>query len=152
MELHLPYVHFMHEDEVVMLHCRCGSASHLGVECSIPTVGVGKTLLQWDGLNERHVRDTIAQALQALKEGQGLPAGCYTHFTPRGESVACMELIGEGSGDVLGVAVAGMHASQRPIYISRGELFVNTYFLHAVVPEGPTCGYLYLSTEIMCPT
>ena len=105
------------------VRCRCGSASHLGVQWNIPTVGVGKTLLQWDGLNERHVRDTIGRGLEALKEGHDLPAGCYTETTPRGESVACMHLIGEGSDDVLGVAVAGMHATQRPIYVSRGERY-----------------------------
>lgn len=99
---------------------RCGSASHLGVQCNIPTVGVGKTLLQRDGLNERHVRETIGNALQAITESNVLPPGCYTKQTNRGETVACMELIGENCGDVLGVAVAGMHGTQRPIYISRG--------------------------------
>lgn len=106
--------------EIRWFGCRCGSASHLGVECTTPTVGVGKTLLQMEGLNERHVRETISKALQAVHENHALPSGCYTQQTPRGETVACMELLSEGSGEVLGVAVGGMNASQRPIYISRG--------------------------------
>jgi deoxyinosine 3'endonuclease (endonuclease V) len=111
-----------------MLHagvlCRCGSASHLGVQCGVPTVGVGKTLLCQDGLRERHVRETLGHALQALKDHHALPPGCHTQQTHRGETVVCMELKGEESGEVLGMAVAGMHGSQRPIYISRGAFML----------------------------
>lgn len=101
--------------------CRCGSASHIGVHCNISTVGVGKTLLHRDGLNERATRNTLSEALQAMRANEtALPDRCYMKRTLRGESVVCMDLMSEGSGEVLGVAVAGMHGSQRPLYISRG--------------------------------
>jgi Endonuclease V len=44
---------------------RCGAASHLGVETGIPTIGVGKSLLAVDGLQEWLVVQELRAALAA---------------------------------------------------------------------------------------
>jgi deoxyinosine 3'endonuclease (endonuclease V) len=81
-----------------ILHVRgCGSASQLGVLSGIPTIGVGKTLVAIDELEERKVRKEVE-----LAKSVGLDT---------------LPLVGS-SGIVHGMAVA-FH-SRRPIYISIG--------------------------------
>ena len=57
----------------VLHHRRCGSASHLGVETGYATIGVGKHLLQIDGLEEWLVLRDLRMAL-ARERGATAPA------------------------------------------------------------------------------
>ncbi|BCS83561.1 endonuclease V [Cotonvirus japonicus] len=51
------YPHIIMIDGFGILHPRgVGSASQLGYELNIPTIGIGKTLLCLDGLNEKNVK------------------------------------------------------------------------------------------------
>jgi len=108
---------------------RCGSASHLGVLTGVPCVGVGKSLLHVDGLDERTVR---AHALLAL--GRVQPGEASASAQPRDESAATgigeavtlsetavmLPLLSASGGEVLGAALCGQAGSTRPIYISVG--------------------------------
>jgi deoxyinosine 3'endonuclease (endonuclease V) len=76
-------------------HRGFGSASHLGVLCGIPTIGCGKTLLCYDGLNEKDVR-------QKIKE----------------ENIKELDLVGQ-SGLIHGKAV--LTGLSNPIYVSVGH-------------------------------
>lgn len=52
-----------------ILHPRgCGSASHLGVVSGYPTIGVAKTLLAMDGLEEKSIR-TMARETEIIVPG-----------------------------------------------------------------------------------
>ncbi|EGB07873.1 hypothetical protein AURANDRAFT_27088 [Aureococcus anophagefferens] len=88
-----------------------GAASHVGVAASIPTVGVAKSLLAVDGLDERTVREGCAAA--------GLGFGGHT------------PLVGD-SGRTWGAALrssepppkretTGQDAAFRPIFVSVGH-------------------------------
>ena len=88
-----------------------GAASHVGVAASIPTVGVAKSLLAVDGLDERAVREGCAAA--------GLGFGGHT------------PLVGD-SGRTWGAALrssepppkretTGQDAAFRPIFVSVGH-------------------------------
>lgn len=151
-------------------HRRCGSASHLGVCCGVPTVGVAKTLLQLEGLHERAARAALSAALDTRMPaatcggGAAVPAPsspaaagtgggeapsaaaprgaggdsaspecsasatathdacgpCVVVPSARGEVVQRLDLVSRTTGEVLGVAVAGMHGARRPIYVSTG--------------------------------
>ena len=79
-------------------HRKCGSASMLGIELDICTVGIGKSLLHLDGLDEKRTR---AEA-KKMKE-----LGGYS-----------LDLVGE-SGQIWGCAL--FEKSERPIYISIGH-------------------------------
>eukprot|EP00892_Ulva_mutabilis_P011644 jgi/Ulvmu1/8852/UM049_0034.1 len=122
----------------VLHHRRCGSASHLGVERGIPTIGVAKTLLQLEGLHERSVRSALVAALGAaapatqesvsaeerveLGDAQhDACSACIAVRSARSETVQSLALVSQQSGETLGVALAGMHGSQRPIYVSTGH-------------------------------
>ena len=94
-----------------VLHPRgFGCASHIGVICDIPTVGIGKTLQHVDGLDERAVREL-----------------CVSSKLSHGESVP---LIGD-SGRTWGVALRSSHAPKgstgeavykfKPIFVSIGH-------------------------------
>lgn len=64
-----------------VLHARgCGSASHLGVEVDLPTVGVAKTLVCMDGLSEKSVRRRVAEQL-ASEPGRGPVPGTAVHMS-----------------------------------------------------------------------
>eukprot|EP01029_Cantina_marsupialis_P015632 TRINITY_DN3433_c0_g1_i1.p1 TRINITY_DN3433_c0_g1~~TRINITY_DN3433_c0_g1_i1.p1 ORF type:complete len:252 (+),score=81.35 TRINITY_DN3433_c0_g1_i1:117-872(+) len=79
-----------------VLHTRgFGLASHLGVLVDIPTIGIGKTLLNVDGLNKEIVLGRIAET-----EGD------------------ITELVGE-SGRIWGAAFV---KKKKPLYISVGHL------------------------------
>jgi deoxyinosine 3'endonuclease (endonuclease V) len=84
-----------------ILHPReFGSASHLGLELDIPTIGIAKTLLCMDGLNEH----TIKQQFREKCHSKG-------DFIP---------LMGDSS-TVWGVAFKSSEHAQNPIYISIGH-------------------------------
>lgn len=92
----------------ILHHRGFGSASHLGVVSGIPTIGVGKSLLQVDGLNERTILNQ-----------------CRIYWTPEKPYV---EIIG-ATKKLLGYAFAKSKKS-RPIYISVGHAIdIHTAFL-----------------------
>lgn len=81
-----------------LLHPRkAGFACQVGVKENIPTIGVSKTLLNVDGLDEKHVRDLA--------------------LTQKGKAV---DVVGS-SGFVWGKAVITGNAKSKPIYISVGH-------------------------------
>jgi deoxyinosine 3'endonuclease (endonuclease V) len=87
----------------VLHHRGAGSATQLGLELGVPTIGVGKTLLAVDGLLESTVRLVLEQP----------------------DKVSC-PLIGE-SGKMWGYALASSLSKpaggpSKPIYISVGHL------------------------------
>jgi deoxyinosine 3'endonuclease (endonuclease V) len=84
----------------VLHHRRFGSASHLGVVYNIPTIGVAKTLISHEGLQERVVRDEFDRL-------------CYR----KGDRVPLMS----ESGFVWGNALKSSEASKKPIYVSIGH-------------------------------
>jgi deoxyinosine 3'endonuclease (endonuclease V) len=80
-----------------ILHQKCiGSASHLGVEIGMRTIGVSKTLMCIDGLDERLVKNKF-----------------------RDKSIRELDLTGD-SGIVHGRAVVYGTGSINPIYVSVG--------------------------------
>jgi len=84
-----------------ILHVRgFGSASHLGYELNIPTIGVGKTLITIDGMDEKLIK-------QQFKDK------CKN----KGESI---ELFGN-SGKLYGYALKGTKDTTNPIYVSVGH-------------------------------
>lgn len=84
-----------------ILHQReFGSASHLGYEFDIPTIGVAKTLLSHDGLTERKIK-------QQFRE----------NCNKKGDYV---ELIGD-SGTLWGLAIQTGEIVERPIYVTIGH-------------------------------
>ncbi len=82
-----------------LLHPRAGSASQLGVAGNIPTIGVGKTLMAYDGLDEHKVRGDLLLLHTGVTE---------------------MDLVGD-SGKVHGVAVLASSEHKKPIYVSIGH-------------------------------
>ena len=77
-----------------------GSASQLGVECDVPTIGISKTLLCIDGLNEIEVScrfDAICKK--------------------KGDSV---DIIGH-SGKIWGASLKATDEARNPIYVSIGH-------------------------------
>ena len=66
----------------VLHHRRCGSASHLGVQLGVPTIGVAKQLLAVDGLQEwlvvKELRNALAQVCTAVRSS--VPGGAGVHF------------------------------------------------------------------------
>lgn len=84
----------------ILHHRGFGSASHIGYCTQIPTIGVGKTLLYVDGMDEHKVKDKFRQECKR--------SGDY------------IDLIGD-SGKVYGVAYKSTDDSMNPIYISVGH-------------------------------
>eukprot|EP00301_Raphidiophrys_heterophryoidea_P002031 c1094_g1_i1.p1 GENE.c1094_g1_i1~~c1094_g1_i1.p1 ORF type:complete len:192 (-),score=47.36 c1094_g1_i1:2-577(-) len=87
-----------------ILHPRSfGLACHLGVECDVATVGIAKTFLHVDGLDEHEVRQKLGEIA-----------------TLKGES---RDIVG-ASGKVWGVAMRTTEAKDgafKPIYVSAGH-------------------------------
>jgi deoxyinosine 3'endonuclease (endonuclease V) len=84
-----------------ILHQRCfGSASHLGIICDLPTIGVGKTLLQLDGLKENSIKKMVKK--QCKQKGD------YVY------------LIGNSKKEY-GAALKSSTDSTNPIYVSIGH-------------------------------
>lgn len=84
-----------------ILHQReFGCASHIGFEYNIPSIGVAKTLLSHDGLNERYIK-------KIFKENCRI----------KGDFI---ELKGY-SGNVWGLALQSAEKTERPIYITIGH-------------------------------
>eukprot|EP00035_Acanthoeca_spectabilis_P014462 m.276485 g.276485 ORF g.276485 m.276485 type:complete len:483 (+) comp16144_c0_seq2:2831-4279(+) len=80
---------------------RFGLACHLGVQCGIPTIGVGKTLFTCDGIpSEEAVCSMVAQGPQE-----------------RGAKVALIDR----HNDLRGYAVLPTENVQNPIYVSAGH-------------------------------
>ncbi len=84
----------------ILHHRGLGSASHLGVLLGIPTIGVAKTLLNLDGLQETEIRTQFRA--QCLSAGDSLP------------------LMGQ-SGQIYGVAYKSTQEAQKPIYVTVGH-------------------------------
>lgn len=78
---------------------KAGLACHVGVEQSLPTIGVSKSLLRVDGLNELRVREQLGQ---------------------RDYSRDGMDVQGE-SGFTWGRAILTGNAIKKPIYVSVGH-------------------------------
>lgn len=84
-----------------ILHQRgFGSASHLGFITDIPTIGVAKTLLCFEGLDEKIIKTSFK--LNCKNKGD------------------CVDLIGT-SGKIYGVALKGTLETENPIYVSIGH-------------------------------
>lgn len=84
----------------IMHHREFGSASHLGVEFDIPTIGVAKTLLCIDGLTDIEVSSRFE-------------ASCKK----KGDS---SQLVGK-SGKIWGAALKATDSVKNPIYVSIGH-------------------------------
>ena len=84
-----------------ILHPRgFGSATHLGYELDIPTIGVGKTLITIDGMDEKVIKNDFK--VECKNKGDYI------------------ELVGK-SGKLYGCAVKGSHDTTNPIYVSLGH-------------------------------
>jgi endonuclease V len=84
-----------------ILHQRnFGLASHFGYEFNIPTIGVAKSLLFIDGLDNSIIDDFLIKCKNK---------GDY------------IELIGKTTNNIYGVAVKSSNNSKNPIYISIGH-------------------------------
>ena len=81
------------------LHPRgCGSASHLGVQTGMPTVGVGKTLLKHScTMSETEVKDHLWHTTQVMAE------------------------LHNAAGRVVGCAVKRNLQARQPVYVSVGH-------------------------------
>lgn len=95
------YPHVLQVDGCGILHHRgFGSASHLGFITGLPSIGVAKTLLHIDGLNEKECK--------ALCKITCKHVGDYNH------------LIGK-SGKLYGAALKSASSADNPIYVSIGH-------------------------------
>jgi deoxyinosine 3'endonuclease (endonuclease V) len=84
-----------------ILHQRSfGSASHLGYILDIPTIGVGKTMMEIDGIDERTIKTQFRD-----------------NCTKKGEYI---KIVGK-SGKVYGSALKNSDDTQNPIYVSIGH-------------------------------
>ena len=83
----------------ILHHRRFGSATHLGFVTGIPTIGVAKTLLCLDGLDEKVIKGDFKT--KCLKKGDYI------------------EL--ESDGKLLGVALKAAENVTTPIYVSVGH-------------------------------
>jgi deoxyinosine 3'endonuclease (endonuclease V) len=105
----------------ILHHRGLGSASQLGVILNTATIGVAKTLLYHDGLNETEIRTQFRA--QCQKSGDSIP------------------LTGL-SGETYGVAYKSTQEAQKPIYITIGHyvtlptaIKVVGSFCHYRIPE-----------------
>lgn len=95
-----------------ILHYReFGSASHLGFITGIPTIGVGKTLLAIDGLNERTVKQEF--------KNKCVKSGDY-HY------------LAGSSGKIWGAALKSTNDTFNPIYVTIGHKISLETALHIV--------------------
>lgn len=84
-----------------ILHQReFGSASHLGFEKDIPTIGVAKTLLTHDGFTEREIKKQFRE-----------------NCNKKGDYI---ELKGD-TGMIWGLALQSSEQVERPIYVTIGH-------------------------------
>ena len=89
------------------LHPRgVGYATQLGYVSNVATVGVGKSLLEINGLNERRVKAQCREMLES--------SAC--------SGVVTLPLI-DDRGVTVGAALSGHASSVRPIYVSAGTCF-----------------------------
>ncbi len=95
------YPHVLFIDGFGILHPReFGSASHIGFDLDIPTVGIGKTMLDHDGLYENKVRQQFRN--ECYKKGD------YINLTGN-------------SGTIWGVALKSCDNAFNPIYVTIGH-------------------------------
>lgn len=78
----------------------CGLACHIGVRCRVPTIGIGKTFLQVDGLDFSRIKEDFLLKCQTPKS--------YLLLTGN-------------SGRVWGAAVATVSNLRKPIFVSVGN-------------------------------
>lgn len=91
----------------VLHHNRCGLASHLGIICDVPTIGVQESMLLGPNLG--------------LKMGVDVDTGYNKLFTAEHHSVGEYSEIADHDGHVLGVALVSSEGSKRPTYVSIGH-------------------------------
>lgn len=104
-----------------MLHPRqFGIASHLGVRCDIPTIGIAKTFLMIpDELEDVHTVKSICKA-NLLKKGDRY------------------DLIGKQSGYVYGSALRTSNNAPNPVFISQGHRISLETSIKIVLATCPT--------------
>jgi endonuclease V len=87
----------------ILHHRGFGSASHIGVALNIPTIGIGKTLLCMDGLDEQMVKEQFRDQCKS--------AGDYIHLTGA-----------EPAAKVYGAALKSCQGSINPIFVTIGHM------------------------------
>jgi deoxyribonuclease V len=80
---------------------RVGAASHLGVLMDLPTLGVGKSFLNCDGLAAKEVEKEMQKTVSVFEEGH-------------------MNIVSKFTGEVLGAAFSKAGV-KKPVYVSPGH-------------------------------
>jgi deoxyinosine 3'endonuclease (endonuclease V) len=103
-----------------ILHPRkCGLASHLGVICNIPTIGIGKNLLNVDGLDKQYIQEWRNQTNAHMSEDSSSNSSTSTSTSTGSSSNRILKLIGT-SGQCWGAALC-IGNVLKPIYVSVGH-------------------------------
>lgn len=108
---------------------RCGLASHFGVVCDVPTIGVAKDFLAVDGLKKDHVLADLNKLVamgQASTNAQqqivdAAKKKSHKHATPL-DQVTTMPLVGHNHEQTLwGHVMLTGNSTKNPIYVSPGH-------------------------------
>ena len=77
-----------------------GSASHIGFAFDVPTIGIGKTLMAIDGLNEKEIKKTFKEQCKATGD--------------------FIKLIGK-SGKIYGIGLKTANNVENPLFVTIGH-------------------------------